>query len=71
MKAFAFPGQGSQYRVMIGGLSNQVQQFFCQGLIRRFPVETFPRAVSEQVNCMIQMFLRHRQETRVVRKKLT
>jgi hypothetical protein len=54
-----------------GGLSNQVQQFFFQGLKRRFPVETFPRAVIEQVNCMIEMFLRHRQKARVLRKELT
>jgi len=55
----------------MGGLSNQVQQFFCQSLIRRFPVETFPRTVIEQVDCMIQMFLRHLQKARVFRKELT
>ena len=35
-----------------------MQQFFCQGLIRRFPVETLSRTVIEQVDGMIQIFLR-------------
>jgi len=48
-----------------------VQQFFCQGLITRFPVETFPGTVIEQVDGMIQMFLRHRQKTSVLGKELT
>jgi len=55
----------------MGGLSNQVQQFLYQSLIRRFPVETFPRMVIEQADCMIQMFLHHCQKARVLLKELT
>jgi len=39
-----------------------VQQLFCSGLVRRFPVKALARTIVEQVDSMIQMFLLHHRQ---------